>query len=81
MGEALDGQARALPTTPGVARVVPSQAHPCEDRLSGAPRRGAAGLPPGSAWEKSKEQHEAEEDELYRRAYAETQPKKGATGR
>jgi hypothetical protein len=36
---------------------------------------GAAALPPGSVWDKTKEEHEAEEDEIYRRAFEATQPK------
>lgn len=72
-------RARALPAPVVGAIRAPASA----ERIDYQGRRvvGAAGLPPGSVWEKTKEQHEAEEDALYARAYADTQPKKGATGR
>lgn len=72
-------RARSLPAP--VVGTPRASVEPVKVDYQGRRVVGPAGLPPGSAWEKSKEQHEAEEDELYRRAYAETQPKKGATGR
>lgn len=70
--------ARALPVAaPGVARAEA----PGAAKIDYQGRRvvGPAGLPPGSAWDKTKEEHEAEEDALYLRAYEATQPKTGGS--
>lgn len=71
-------EARALPVAaPGIARAEA----PGAAKIDYQGRRvvGPAGLPPGSAWDKTKEEHEAEEDALYRRAYEATQPKTGGS--
>lgn len=72
-------KARSLPAP--VVGTPRTTAQPAKIDYQGRRVVGAAGLPPGSVWEKTKEQHEAEEDALYARAYAATQPKKGAVGR
>jgi len=37
---------------------------------------GPAGLPPGSVWDRTRAEHEAEEDAIYREAYEATQPRR-----
>jgi hypothetical protein len=68
-------RARAMPSAV-VGTPRPPASGPAKIDYQGRRVVGPAGLPPGSVWDKTKEEHEAEEDELYRRAYEATQPKK-----
>ena len=66
-------RARSVPMpVVGAAREATSPA-----RIDWQGRRvvGAAGLPPGSVWEKTREEFEAEEDALFAESYARTQPR------